>query len=61
MTVKAERPDAGRGLGGEIDAERLRALLEARGLRLRPEDEAATLSTARFLQKAAEIVDRASS
>lgn len=44
----------------EIDAERLRALLEARGLRLRPEDEAATLATARFLLRAAEMVRQAS-
>ncbi len=45
----------------EIDSERLRALLEARGLLLRPEDEAATLSTARFLLRAAEAVRRAAS
>jgi hypothetical protein len=43
----------------EIDAEALRALLAARGLRLRPEDEAATLATAHFLLKAAETVRRA--
>lgn len=42
-----------------IDAERLRALLDARGLRLRPEDEAATLGTARFLLRAAELVRKA--
>jgi hypothetical protein len=48
-------------MSGEIDAERLRMLLEARGLRLRPEDEAATLATARFLQRAAETVRRAAS
>lgn len=44
----------------ELDAERLRALLEARGLRLRPEDEAATLATARFLLRAATLVRQAS-
>lgn len=44
----------------EIDAQRLRALLEARGLRLRPEDEAATLATARFLLGAAALVRGAS-
>jgi hypothetical protein len=44
-----------------IDAARLRAALEARGLKLRPEDEAATLGTARFLLKAAELVGKASS
>lgn len=44
----------------EIDAARLRAMLEARGLRLRAEDEAATLSTARFLLRAAELLRRAS-
>ena len=43
----------------DLDAERLRALLEARGLRLRPEDEAATLATARFLLAAAGRVRRA--
>ncbi len=46
-------------MNAEIDAERLRALLEAHGLRLRPEDEAATLATARFLLRAAEAVRRA--
>ncbi|CAA9429284.1 MAG: hypothetical protein AVDCRST_MAG15-2751 [uncultured Rubellimicrobium sp.] len=43
----------------DLDAERLRVLLEARGLRLRPEDEAATLSTAQFLRAAAERIRRA--
>lgn len=43
----------------EMDAERLRALLEARGLRLRHEDEEATLATARFLLAAAERVRQA--
>ncbi len=56
MTGEAGRAGAGEA---EIDAERLRALLEARGLRLRPEDEAATLSTARFLLAAAERIRRA--
>jgi hypothetical protein len=42
-----------------IEAAQLRALLEARGLRLRPEDEAATLATARFLLRAAEMIRRA--
>ena len=46
-------------MNGGLDAERLRALLEARGLRLRPEDEAATLATARFLLAAAERIRRA--
>lgn len=46
-------------MSGEIGVERLRALLEERGLRLRPEDETATLATARFLQRAAETVRRA--
>ncbi len=40
----------------EIDEAGLRAALEARGLRLRPEDAAATLATARFLLRAAELV-----
>jgi hypothetical protein len=44
----------------ELDAARLRAMLEARGLRLRAEDEAATLNTARFLLRAAELVRSAS-
>ena len=44
----------------EIDAERLRALLAARGLRLRPEDEAGTLRTALFLLRAAALVREAS-
>ena len=44
-----------------IDEGRLRAALEARGLRLRPEDAEATLATARFLLKAAEMVRRATS
>lgn len=43
---------------GAIDAERLRALLAARGLTLRPEDEAATLAAARFLLRAADLVRR---
>ncbi len=43
----------------EIDAERLRALLTERGLKLRPHDEAATLATARFLLGAAERVRQA--
>lgn len=42
-----------------IDEDRLRALLEARGLRLRPEDVSATLATARFLLRAAALVRRA--
>ena len=46
-------------MSADLDAERLRALLEARGLRLRPEDEVATLSTARFLLAAADRVRRA--
>jgi hypothetical protein len=45
----------------ELDAARLRAMLEARGLKLRPEDEAATLGTARFLLRAAELVGKATS
>ena len=45
----------------EVDAERLRAILKEQGLGLRPEDEAATLATARFLRKAAETVRRAAS
>ena len=44
----------------EVDAARLRELLAARGFSLRAEDEAATLSTARFLLRAAEFVRRAS-
>ena len=43
----------------EIDAERLEKLLAARGLSLRPEDEAATLATARFLLRAAQRVRQA--
>ena len=43
----------------EIDEGRLRAALEARGLRLRPEDVAPTLATARFLLRAAELVRKA--
>ena len=43
----------------EIDEARLRAALEARGIRLRPEDAAATLATARFLLRAAELVRKA--
>lgn len=43
----------------EVDAERLRQLLAVRGLTLRPEDEAATLATARFLQRAARLVRQA--
>jgi len=43
----------------EIDEARLRAALEARGLRLRPEDVAATLGTAQFLLRAAELVSKA--
>ena len=42
-----------------IDEATLRALLEARGLRLRPEDAAATLATARFLLRAADLVRKA--
>ncbi len=41
------------------ELERLRALLAARGLTLRPEDEAGTLRTAAFLLRAAEILRRA--
>ena len=48
-------------MSGDLDAERLRALLETRGLRLRPEDEAATLATAHFLLRSAEAVRRAAS
>ena len=47
-------------MSGEIDEARLRALLEARGLRLRPEDAAPTLATAQFLLRAAALVRRAS-
>ena len=43
----------------EIDEARLRAALEARGLRLRPEDVAPTLATARFLRRAADLVRKA--
>jgi hypothetical protein len=43
-----------------IDEATLRALLEARGLRLRPEDVEPTLATARFLLRAAELVRTAS-
>ena len=42
-----------------IDEARLRAALEARGLRLRPEDAAPTLATARFLLRAAELLRQA--
>ena len=42
-----------------IDEAGLRAALEARGLRLRPEDAAATLATVRFLLRAAELVRKA--
>jgi hypothetical protein len=42
-----------------IEAERLRAALAARGLRLRPEDEEGALRTADFLRGAAERVRRA--
>ena len=48
-------------MSDRIDEGTLRALLEARGLRLRPEDAAPTLATARFLLKAAEMVRRATS
>ncbi len=48
-------------MSGEVDAGRLRALLTKRGLTLRPEDEAATLATARFLLGAAERVRQAAS
>ncbi|EYD77201.1 hypothetical protein Rumeso_01148 [Rubellimicrobium mesophilum DSM 19309] len=43
----------------ELDEPKLRAMLEARGLRLRPEDAAATLATASFLLRAAELVRKA--
>ncbi len=64
MSVGAGRPDSGEGVSPgrdprELDAERLRSHLAARGLQLRPEDEAATLATARFLLRAAELVRRA--
>lgn len=59
MTNEVERPDSRVSQPEEVDAERLRALLAARGLRLRPEDEAATLATARFLLRAADLVRRA--
>ena len=42
-----------------LDEARLRALLEARGLALRPEDAGPTLATARFLLAAAERLRRA--
>ncbi len=42
-----------------IDEAGLRALLEARGLRLRPEDAAPTLATAQFLLRAADVVRKA--
>lgn len=41
------------------DLETLRKALSARGLTLRPEDEAATLATARFLLHAAQLVREA--
>lgn len=64
MSAATGRPDAGEGASpgrdpGEIDTEGLRAHLAARGLQLRPEDEAATLATARFLLRAADLVRRA--
>jgi hypothetical protein len=59
MSGEAGRPGLAGGKGAEIDAERLRTLLTERGLRLRPEDEAATLATARFLLRAADLVRRA--
>lgn len=46
-------------MSGEIDEAKLRALLEARGLRLRPEDADPTLATARFLLRAADLVRKA--
>jgi hypothetical protein len=42
-----------------LDEARLRAALDARGLCLRPEDAAATLATARFLLRAADLVRKA--
>lgn len=42
-----------------INEAALRVALEARGLRLLPEDAAATLATARFLLRAAELVRKA--
>ena len=42
-----------------IDEAGLRALLEARGLRLRPQDAAPTLATARFLLRAADLLRKA--
>ncbi|MCB2109510.1 MAG: hypothetical protein H6895_03705 [Defluviimonas sp.] len=39
-----------------LEAEALRKALAALGLYLRPEDEAATLSTARFLLQSARLV-----
>jgi hypothetical protein len=64
MSAGAGQPEAGEGVSvgsdpRELDAEGLRARLEARGVQLRPEDEAATLATARFLLRAAELVRRA--
>jgi hypothetical protein len=41
------------------DSDALRAAIAARGLSLRPEDEAATLSTARLLLQAARLVREA--
>ena len=43
----------------EVDQAKLRALLEARGLRLLPEDATATLAIAQFLLRAAELVREA--
>lgn len=42
-----------------LDFETLRKALAAQGLKLRPEDEAATLATARFLAQAARLVREA--
>ena len=43
-------------MSDRIDEGTLRALLEARSLRLRPEDAAPTLATARFLMRAADLL-----
>jgi hypothetical protein len=64
MSAGAGQPEAGEGVSlssdpRELDLEGLRAQLAARGLQLRPEDEAATLATAQFLLRAADLVRRA--